>query len=38
MSQLYIVEVDDHCNPTLSGHSGCSYTSPPQPDGQLTAL
>ena len=38
MSQLYIVEVDDHCNPTLSGHSGCSYTSPPQPEVQALAL
>lgn len=29
MSQLYIVEVDDQCNPHLAGHAGCSYTSPP---------
>ena len=39
MSQsLYIVEVDDQCNPQLTGHTGCSYTSPPQPEGQALAL
>ena len=36
--QLYIVEVDDQCNSRLVGHSGCSYTSPPQPGGQALAL
>ena len=36
--QLYIVEVDDHCQPQLVGHSGCSYASPPQPAVQALAL
>ena len=36
--QLYIVEVDDQCDSRLVGHSGCSYTSPPQPGGQALAL
>jgi hypothetical protein len=36
--QLYIVEVDDRCQPQLAGHSGCSYASPPQPAGQALAL
>jgi len=36
--QLYIVEVDDQCDYRLAGHSGCSYTSPPQPAGQALAL
>lgn len=35
---LYIVEVDDQCNPQLTGHTGCSYTSPPQPEVQALAL
>ena len=38
MSQLYIVELDDQCNPQLTGHTGCSYTSPPQPEVQALAL
>ena len=38
MTQLYIVEVDDHCNPQMTGHTGCSYTSPPQPELQALAL
>jgi hypothetical protein len=36
--QLYIVELDDQCDSRLVGHSGCSYTSPPQPAGQALAL
>ena len=36
--QLYIVELDDQCDYRLVGHSGCSYTSPPQPAGQALAL
>lgn len=35
---LYIVEVDDQCNPQLTGHTGCSYTSPPHPEVQALAL
>jgi hypothetical protein len=38
MSQLYIVEVEDQCNPHLAGHAGCSYTSPPQPEVQALSL
>ena len=37
-SRLYIVEVDDRCQPQLVGHSGCSYASPPQPAVQALAL
>lgn len=37
-SQLYVVEVDDRCQPQLVGHSGCSYASPPQPAVQALAL
>ena len=37
-SGLYIVEVDDHCQAQLVGHSGCSYASPPQPAVQALAL
>lgn len=37
-SRLYIVEVDDRCNPHLVGHTGCSYASPPQPPVQALAL
>lgn len=36
--QLYIVDVDDHCQPQLVGHSGCSYASPPQSAVQALAL
>lgn len=36
--QLYIVEVDDQCDPRLVGHSGSSYASPPQPEVQALAL
>jgi len=36
--QLYIVEVDDRCDPRLVGHSGSSYASPPQPEVQALAL
>ena len=36
--QLYIVEVDDQCDPRLVGHSGSSYASPPQPEIQALAL
>jgi hypothetical protein len=35
---LYIVEVDDQCDPRLVGHSGSSYASPPQPEVQALAL
>ena len=35
---LYIVELDDQCDESLVGHSGCSYTSPPQFAGQALAL
>ncbi len=35
---LYIVEVDDQCDPRLVGHSGSSYASPPQPEIQALAL
>jgi hypothetical protein len=35
---LYIVEVDDRCEPRLVGHGGCSYTSPPQSVFQALAL
>jgi hypothetical protein len=38
MTQLYIVEVDDQCNPQLAGHTGCAYASPPQPEIQALAL
>jgi hypothetical protein len=37
-SQLYVVEVDDHCAAQLVGHTGCSYASPPQPAVQALAL
>jgi hypothetical protein len=36
--QLYIVEVDDQCDPRLVGHGGSSYASPPQPEIQALAL
>lgn len=36
--ELYIVEVDDQCDHRLVGHSGCTYTSPPQPVVQALAL
>jgi len=36
--QLYVVEIDDQCLPALSGHSGCSYASPPQPASHALAL
>jgi hypothetical protein len=36
--QLYIVEVEDRCAPQLAGHSGCGYSSPPQPAAQALAL
>lgn len=35
---LYVVEVDDSCEPRLTGHGGCSYASPPQPAVQALAL
>ena len=35
---LFIVEVDDHCQPQLVGYGGCSYASPPQPAVQALAL
>ncbi len=35
---LYVVEVDDRCEPRLTGHGGCSYASPPQPATQALAL
>ena len=35
---LYVVEVDDRCQPQLVGHSGCSYASPPQPAHQALTL
>lgn len=35
---LFIVEVDDQCDHRLVGHTGCSYTSPPQPVMQALAL
>ena len=35
---LFIVELNDQCDQRLVGHSGCSYTSPPQPEGQALAL
>ena len=35
---LYIVEVDDQCDPRLVGHSGSAYASPPQPEIQALAL
>jgi hypothetical protein len=35
---LFVVEVDDRCEPRLSGHGGCSYASPPQPAVQALAL
>ncbi len=35
---LYVVEVDDDCQPQLVGHGGCSYASPPQPADQALAL
>ena len=38
VQQLYIVEVDDQCDHRLVGHTGCSYTSPPQPERQALAL
>ncbi|HET8977087.1 MAG TPA: hypothetical protein VFN87_02955 [Solirubrobacteraceae bacterium] len=37
-SELYIVEIDDQCDHRLVGHSGCTYTSPPQPVVQALAL
>jgi hypothetical protein len=36
--QLYVVEVEDRCQPQLVGHSGCSYSSPPQPAHQALTL
>ena len=36
--QLYIVELDDQRDERLAGHTGCSYTSPPQPEPQALAL
>jgi hypothetical protein len=36
--QLYVVEVNDRCQPQLVGHSGCSYASPPQPARQALTL
>jgi hypothetical protein len=38
LDELLIVEVDDHREPRLTGHPGCSYTSPPQPPEQALAL
>lgn len=35
---LYIVEIDDQCDHRLVGHTGCTYTSPPQPAVQALAL
>lgn len=37
-TDLYIVEVDDQCDHRLVGHTGCAYTSPPQPVVQALAL
>jgi hypothetical protein len=37
-AQLYVVEVDDRCDPHLVGHTGCAYASPPQPAVQALAL
>ena len=36
--QLFIVEVEDQCDPRLVGHGGSSYASPPQPEIQALAL
>jgi hypothetical protein len=36
--QLYVVEVDDQCDHRLAGHTGCSYTSPPQFELQALSL
>jgi hypothetical protein len=38
MAPLYIVDIQDHCAAELVGHSGCSYTSPPQPSRQALQL
>ena len=38
VATLYIVEVDEHRDERLAGHSGCAYTSPPQPPIQALAL
>ena len=35
---LYILEVEDRCDPRLVGHPGCSYSSPPQSADQALAL
>jgi hypothetical protein len=35
---LYIVELNDQRDPRLAGHTGCTYTSPPQPVDQALAL
>lgn len=37
-ADLYVVEVDDRRQPDLAGHSGCRYTSPPQPADQALGL
>jgi hypothetical protein len=37
-AELFIVEVEDHCEPRLVGHAGCSYSSPPQPPATALAL
>ena len=31
MGEMVVVSVEDEINPTLTGHAGCSYASPPQP-------
>ncbi len=36
--ELFIVEVADVCEPSLVGHTGGAYASPPQPAEQALAL
>ncbi len=35
---LVVVRVEDSINPTLAGHAGANYQSPPQPREQALAL
>jgi hypothetical protein len=35
---LYVVEVDDECLDQLTGYTGCTYASPPQPAAQALDL
>ncbi len=37
-TQLFVVCADYRCHESLTGHSGCSYASPPQPAAQALAL